>query len=358
MNVIDLFCGCGGLSLGFKEAGFDVIAGIDWKQPAIDTFNRNFGNGRGFCRDLTTEKDSLFASIGINNHVDVIIGGPPCQGFSNANRWEDEEKDPRNKLFFQYLAFVDRYNPSVVVIENVKQIITKNNGFALKKITALFTQRGYFVSHKILKAINYGVPQDRQRNFFVMTRGEPFSFDSLIPVPGQSTVFDAISDLYQFENQPRSSVYCLPEADYPAYQTSMHATNLEIFNHKITYPAESTQEKMRHVPQGGNWEDIPPELFKTVRNNRHSSAYKRLAENAPSCTIDTGNAHSNYFHPLYNRIPTVREAARIQSFPDDFIFEGTKSEQYVQVGNAVPPLLAKALALAIMRFLNGQQQNH
>jgi DNA (cytosine-5)-methyltransferase 1 len=124
-----------------------------------------------------------------------------------------------------------------------------------------------------------------------------------------------------------------------------------LFNHEVKFPAEITQKRISHVPQGGNWADIPKDLFKNDRSNRHSSAFKRLKEDECSVTIDTGNAHSNYFHPKFHRIPTVREAARIQSFNDDFIFVGSRTSQYKQVGNAVPPLLANAVAVEIKKIL-------
>ncbi len=135
-----------------------------------------------------------------------------------------------------------------------------------------------------------------------------------------------------------------PENDYAKY---LRREDNYVHNHTIKYPADFVQHRISFVPQGGNWRDVPPELWPNERNNRHSSAYRRLKENDLSVTIDTGNTHSNYFHPIYNRIPTVREAARLQSFSDNFIFTGSRTEQYIQVGNAVPPKLAYAIANAI-----------
>ena len=137
-----------------------------------------------------------------------------------------------------------------------------------------------------------------------------------------------------------------------AYQKYLRRVDNLIYNHDNRYPAEIVQQRISFVPQGGNWQQVPVELWPSDRNNRHSSAYKRLDEKQPSVTIDTGNSHSNYFHPLFNRIPTVREAARLQSFPDEFVFVGNRSEQYRQVGNAVPPLLAKAIAMRIKEILD------
>ena len=134
------------------------------------------------------------------------------------------------------------------------------------------------------------------------------------------------------------------------FQKYVRSKDNIVYNHEKKYPNKDVQERMKHVPQGGNWRDVPPELWKVQRNNRHSSAYKRLNENEPSITIDTG--HMNYFHPIYNRVPTVRESARLQSFPDDFVFVGTPTSQLRQVGNAVPPLMAKAVANLIKEQLD------
>lgn len=351
-KVLDLFCGCGGISEGFRLAGCEIVMGIDINQAAIDTYNKNFGEGKGVCCNLLDyNENEIVKSKILNEGIDIIIGGPPCQGFSAANRWNDTSNDVRNQLFFEYVKFVDLLKPKAILIENVGQIITKNNGYVKDKIYEIFESRGYKVNHSILKAEEYGVPQKRRRNFFVILRNEVFDFSS-IKKEKLVTVKEAISDLYNFK-QNEDGIYLgkKPTNDYMEYIRN----SKYIFNHYISYPTLDTQLKMNYVPQGGNWRNIPEHMFKTIRNNRHSSAYRRLSENEPSVTIDTGNAHSNYYHPLYNRIPTVREAARLQSFSDSFVFMGSKSEQYVQVGNAVPPLLAKAIATTIIEVLNNEK---
>lgn len=354
-GVLDLFCGAGGLSLGFQQAGFEIIRGIDFNKRAIETYNHNFGPGKGICADLLEYSTSDFIEAnGLESKIDVIIGGPPCQGFSTANRWGDLENDNRNKLFLEYVKYVDLIRPKAVVIENVAQIITSRNGEVKKSIEELFKDRGYYVVNKVLCSNDYGVPQYRKRNFFVMLKTSNFNFESLIKQPTPN-VYDALHDLYSFEtNKSNEGVFQTNMPVDGTYQQYIRDSDT-IYNHYVSYPSKETQEKMSYVKQGQNWEAIPPQLFKTVRTNRHSSAYRRLDEKKPSCTIDTGNAHSNYYHPLFNRIPTVREAARLQSFPDSFVFQGSKSDQYKQVGNAVPPLMAKALALGIKEALDREE---
>lgn len=357
LKVIDLFCGCGGLSEGFRMAGYEIVKGLDFNSAAIKTYQKNFGEDKGVCVDLTDlNSDKIKTMIPDIKNVNVIIGGPPCQGFSSANRQDKCEFDDRNKLFMEFLKFVDEAQPEVVLIENVKEILTKNNGYAKKRIEELFAERGYFVNNKLLKASDYGVPQKRVRNFFVMLKSHKFDFDNVIPDDNVVTVKEALSSLYSLETENNTTTHLLniePQNDYEKY---LRRDDNIIENHEIKYPSVATQEKMKFVPQGGNWKDIPEEMFKTQRNNRHSTAYKRLAEEDVSCTIDTGNNHSNYYHPLYHRIPTVRESARIQSFKDSFVFEGSRTEQYRQVGNAVPPLLAYKIALAIKKELDNDEK--
>lgn len=349
-RVLDLFCGAGGLSLGFKLAGYEIIGGIDFQEDAIKTHEKNFKNSISICGDIREIDDNKVKEL-FEDKVDIIIGGPPCQGFSAGNR-QQIENDPRNKLFFEFIRFVKILKPKAIVIENVRQILTKDKGFAKNKIFEILKEQGYNVDVRVLTASEYGVPQNRNRAVFIGIRKEigNFNYDSIKKVSKIVSVKEAIGELYELEESKTNILTNQPRTKFQKY---VRAKDNKIINHEPKYPNSEVQERMGYVPQGGNWKNVPEHLWKVKRNNRHSSAYRRLDEMKPSITIDTG--HMNYFHPLYNRVPTVRESARLQSFPDDFEFIGTPTSQLRQVGNAVPPLMAKAVATLIKEVLDNAE---
>lgn len=349
-RVLDLFCGAGGLSLGFKLAGYKIIGGVDFQPDAIKTHEKNFDKSISICGDIREISDAKVNEL-FGNKVDVIIGGPPCQGFSAGNRQQIED-DPRNKLFFEFIRFVKILNPKAIVIENVRQILTKDNGFAKNKIFEILEESGYNVDVRVLTASDYGVPQNRNRAVFIGIRKDVgnINYDLIKKENRLVTVEEAIGDLYELENTEDRTITTKPITKFQKYIRGKSET---IINHEPKYPNKEVQERMKYVPQGGNWQDVPSHLWKVQRNNRHSSAYRRLDASKPSITIDTG--HMNYFHPLFNRVPTVRESARLQSFPDDFEFIGTPTSQLRQVGNAVPPLMAKAIANLIKDVLDNEK---
>lgn len=356
-NVLDLFCGAGGLSLGFKMAGFNIVGGIDFDKEAIETHKLNFSHGFHFCGDISKIDDEFILKT-FEDKIDVIIGGPPCQGFSTANmQQKDHKDDERNKLFYHFIRFVELLKPRAFVMENVRGILTKDNGHVKESMMKIMNDLGYNVDVKVLIASDYGVPQKRMRAFFVGINkeiGKSFDFNK-IQKKSIVTVDDAIGDLYSIDNKIKNSTvndkFILEVESSCEYQKIMRKnSNNILYNHNIRYPNEIVQKRMSYVPEGGNWKDVPDELWDTIRTNRHSSAYRRLNSKDVSITIDTG--HMNYFHPKYNRVPTVRESARIQSFPDDFIFMGGQGAQFRQVGNAVPPLLSKVIAENLKIYLD------
>ncbi|MDQ7002169.1 MAG: DNA cytosine methyltransferase [Ghiorsea sp.] len=341
LTVIDLFSGCGGLSQGFLDAGFNVTLGVDHWKDAIETFNYNHKGSKGLVADLYQETpQSICEESGIRK-ADIIIGGPPCQGFSLAGKRIIE--DERNELSKSFVEFVKFYKPKAFLMENVPNILSMGKGIVKDKIIHDFEKIGYTVNTGTLMASMYGVPQNRRRAFFVgFKNGHLFQF----PEPDTEvrlTSREAISDLTSGSINDGSPYPVAPESDY---QKVMRHGSKGIFNHEITNHKEKTIEIISMVPDGANYKSLPVE-YRTTRNV--NIAWTRLNSQKPSFTIDTGHRH--HFHYNFNRVPTVRESARIQSFHDKFIFLGSKTSQYKQVGNAVPPVLAKKLAIAIAEQL-------
>lgn len=346
-KTIDLFCGAGGFSLGFEKAGFETVLAIDKWEDAINTFNfnRNHKVGRNLdIHDLSSDELRRFIK---ENNITGIIGGPPCQGFSMVGT--RNESDERNSLYLEYVRFVEVVRPKFFILENVKGLLTLKKGYFKKDILSRFSELGYTVNYKLLKASYYGVPQNRERVFFVGLRKDVFKDREFVFPTGSAenavSTYEALSDLPSLDAGENNEVYrTLPQNDY---QKLLRGVNQKILNNDVTNHTEQTKQIISMVPDGGTIKDIPEEYY-SIRN--YNSAFKRMNSQLPSTTIDCG--HRNYFHYKENRVPTVRESARIQSFYDNYFFTGSKTSQYTQVGNAVPPLLAEKIGIEIRKLLD------
>ena len=346
-NVLDLFSGAGGFSLGFELAGFNVIGSVEWDEHAALSHSKNFPNSIDIQGDIVAVTDEQIIENYADKGVNVIIAGPSCQSFSNANRSEDpysEKAIERNKLFVQVLRFAKLLNPDYVVIENVPQILTANEGYAKNTIIQYLEDLGYHVDVKVLLASDYGVPENRRRAFFIASKKELFDFETL-KKKEKVTVWDALSDIYDSEGDGDYLVD--PKSEYQKY---LRKDSTGIQNHKASKHGAEMVERMKYVGQGENWFMIPKHAYgnRNFSEKTHYSAHFRLKEDGQSNTI-IGKLDNT--HPIHHRHLTVREGARIQSFPDDFVFMGPKTKQTLQVGNAVPPLLAKAVAERIHEMI-------
>lgn len=347
-TVIDLFSGAGGLSKGFLDARFDVLLGIDNDKVALSTFELNHNGAKALALDLAAPQtfEEIKRIIG-SKQLDVIVAGPPCQGFSlsGPRNFDDE----RNKLYLAVIKTVQIFKPKAFVIENVPGMATLYKGEIKNEILRRFEKLGYNVEYKILCAADYGVPQVRKRLIFMGIKkdiGQPNFPEAVFDVQNYVTCREAIDDLPSREDDIGTDIdqYTLPPKT--EYQRSMRRTCHILHNHVGTNHSQLVRETIALVPEGGNYRDLPEGWGKSRKFNE---AWTRYDGNKPSKTIDTG--HRNHFHYKYNRVPTVRENARLQSFPDDFVFLGTKTQQYRQVGNAVPPLLGFAIAKEIIKIL-------
>lgn len=343
-TFIDLFSGCGGLSLGFGMAGYESLLAIDNWQDALSTYTFNRPGARTLCADISALNPSEIKKQYDIHNVDVIIGGPPCQGFSVAGK--RDVNDTRNRLYKSFVEFVKTFSPKAFVMENVPNILSIGNGVIRDAIVSDFEGLGYKVVHKVLTASDYGVPQNRRRAVFVgMKDGKEYIFPDKLQSP-KVTSWEALSDLPEHSLADGEDYTSTPKS---AYQEFMRAGSLGIYNHDVTEHEQKTKDIIALVPDGGNYKDLPQDLQQTRKVH---IAWTRINSKKPSMTIDTGHRH--HFHYQYNRIPTVRESARIQSFPDSFIFKCSKTSQYKQVGNAVPPLLAKAIATRLAEHLDNK----
>jgi len=347
-NILDIFCGAGGFSCGLEmHPELNVLAGIDNDEKALHTFKMNHHNASVINFDLGKVTDALFNELDpiINNNLDMLVGGPPCQGFSIAGkRLED---DPRNSLWLAYITLVKRYKPSIIFLENVPTIVSTKNGDVSRMICSSFEEMGYNVKVEVVMASDFGVPQNRKRAIFVATqKGLPlFEFPQKQSV--KVSTEEALNDLPLLNDNlgEEKSTYSLPPQS--KYQEFIRNNSSTLYNHTAVNHTQKTKDIIALVPDGKNHKSLPDHLKSTRKVN---IAWTRMNSKTPCFTIDAG--HNHHFHYKANRVPTVRECARIQSFPDTFIFYGTRTSQYRQVGNAVPPLLGYELGKSALRTLS------
>ena len=354
-SCIDLFSGAGGLSRGFMDAGYDVVLGVDFDDAALKTFKENHGSAEALKLDLFNH-DNIDVVVDklkeTGKKIDVLIGGPPCQGFSVAG--PRDLNDKRNQLYTAMVKLAKIIKPQAIVLENVPGMVQINGGIGAKRIENDFKKIGYSMSSKLLYAPDYGIPQMRKRVFFVGLYNSDLDFEFPKPIVGKEnyvTCEDAISDLPSLQTSDGNIIYGEECQDYLTvattdYQRMMRGKSDVVRNHIGSIPIEKTKKMIALVPEGKNYKSLPSEYQGIYK---YHEALTRYHSKKPSNTINTG--HRSHFHYKWNRIPTVRESARLQSFTDDFVFYGNKTQQYKQVGNAVPPLLGKAVATQLAKYL-------
>ena len=358
LTAIDLFCGAGGLSEGFRQAGFRVLAGNDLDETAGLTYAATHLDATflpGPIQEISSQR-LLKASGLVKGELDCLIGGPPCQGFSVYNHQRGMH-DERSQLFREYLRLVDGLSPKWIVMENVTGILSAGNGEAVHSIRAGLEALGYRIEMQVLKAEEFGIPQERRRVVFLGTRTDaPIRWPAATHGKDKTkfvTVRDAIGDLPPLKNGGAMGAQPYARQAASDYQRELRSRSALVLNHSAPRLAEINLERMKHIPPGGSWRDIPfallPEGMKRAKRSDHTKRYGRMKWDGLSCTILTKcDVHwGAYIHPSQERAISVREAARIQSFPDWFQFEGSMTDQYVQIGNAVPPLLGRSIGKSI-----------
>lgn len=371
-RVLDTFAGAGGFSLGFEMAGATIVGAIEQDEWATDTFKANHPNTLVIKSKLEDLNDSYLKNNFRN--IDILLGGPPCQGFSIANKKNGDPKDPRNSLFQEFLRVAKLLEPRIVIMENVPNLLnakTADKTPVIEIIETELRELGYFVYKTILEAQNYGVPQIRKRLFVIASKHEltkPFpdathSTDAASGLQPSLTLWDAISDLPPILAREGAEVSEYTLEPQTHYQKVLRKNSIKLQNHKAMNHSKRLVERFQSMKWGQSTSDVPNHLKPIKRNSNEVSTAvydqnnRRMHPNKPCHTI-AASFYANFVHPYLDRNFTAREGARIQSFPDDYIFlgkptvvshkllqrEGRFDEKYLcqynQIGNAVPPLLA------------------
>lgn len=336
---VDLFAGAGGMSLGAELAGIKVVCAVEKDKYAAQTYRENHSSTRMLNLDIYDVEELPEVK---ENEIDIFFGGAPCQGFSLSNRRTNNSKNPTNWLYKQFLRMLKLYHPKWFVFENVPGLLELESGSFFKNMIHDFEQVGYTCSSTVLNAVECGVPQRRSRLFVIGSiYGKEVDLKDSKSYPVVS-VLEAIGDLPLLENGANIDILPYGKPPESDYARKLRENMVKCSGHLVSKNSPMVLERYKYIGQGQNWSAIPKELMKNYKNfsQCHTGIYYRLLENQPSVVI--GNYRkSMLIHPRQNRGLSVREAARLQSFPDKYIFRGSIGFQQQQIGNAVPPLLAK-----------------
>ncbi len=375
MKVVDLFCGCGGISCGLERSGFEILAGLDVEPIFLKSYAANFPNAKAILRDLSnTDPADIMQLIGIKpGELDLLVGGPPCQGFSkNVPRKNRYFEDPKNRLVVAFLNLAKHAMPRYILMENVAEM---QNGFEqayTNLMVEILETYGYSVNYSVLYAPDYGIPQRRRRAFFLASRDseklsfpKPTHFDTggvptLFAEQSYVTVWDAIGDLPQLEHGEGEELMSYKMVPFHNFQEWARQNSHQIYNHVARHLQPTQYERLSSIKPGQGIKDLPDHLRP---KSGYSGAYGRLTKDMIAPTITRWVFHpgsGRFGHPVTPRVITIREAARLQAFPDTFRFVGTYIQQSHQVGNAVPPLLAEAIGSTLVSRLEsiGNWANH
>jgi DNA (cytosine-5)-methyltransferase 1 len=355
--AVDLYSGAGGLSEGLKASGFDIAAAIDFNHAAALTYQANHKDTKFIEADITQlEVRNFLKNTGLTcSDINLIAGGPPCQGFSMANGRTRSKDNPKNKLVYHFVRFVKEIQPPIFMMENVLGFTSIDKGNFLRELREIFIEMGYRINVVTLNAADYGVPQKRCRVFLIGAKnGSEFKEPKKTHGPEifrpYITVREAIiGDLPAIDEAPGYKICDYLGKPMSKYQQKIRSKAKKVYNHIITKNSKAVRERKSFVPPGGNWEDLPPEYckIKVVL----SCVYKRLDPNQPSVTV-SNYRKSMIIHPIEHRGLSVREAARIQSFRDNYKFLSSISPMQQQVGDAVPPLLAQKVGKRLLDMIN------